>query len=217
MSGPSYGAVIKSIKKWGKRAGVKVTIDGGAKTRCRPWSNGLRGVVIHHWAGVGDGGLEWMAARQETYPFCNAAVRRTGEIVVLAAGSAWGSGTGGPWAAAGIPKDSAHLYCFQIENESWGEVKDFTDPMFAANAAVLCALREVAGPADFPDFSRAVNHCDWTNGSGGVADYKLPTYGRKNDTLYSPNKFRKPAQELWDKYQSGNQTGIKARLKSLFS
>lgn len=211
MSGPSYGQVIRAVKKWGKRAGVKVTIDSQAKTRCRPWSYGLRGMIIHHWAGVGDGGLEWMAARQETYPFCNAAVRRTGEIVLLAAGSAWGSGTGGPWEAAGIPKDSAHLYCFQVENESWGEVKDFTPEMFAANAAIACALREVGG-ADFPDFTRLVNHCDWTNGSGGVASYKLPTYGRKNDTLYSPGKFRKPAQELWDKYPQG---GLVAKVKGL--
>lgn len=213
MSGPSYGQVIRAIKKWGKRAGVKVTIDSGAKTRCRPWSYGLRGMVIHHWAGVGDGGLEWMAARGESYPYCNAAVRTDGEIVVFAAGSAWGSGTGGPWTDAGIPKDQAHLYCFQVENESWGIEKDFTPAMFAANAAIACALREVGGEY-FPDFTRCINHCDWTNGTGGVSNYRLPTYGRKNDTLYNPGQFRKPAQILWDKYQSG---GIVARVKSLLS
>jgi len=198
MKQPTYTEIVRAIKKWGKRAGVKVTIDGGAKTRCRPWTYGLRGVVEHHLAGVGDGAVEWAAARSDSYPYCNSVVRRTGEIIVFAAGSAWGSGTGGPWAAAGIPKDLAHLYCWQIEHESWGTDKDFTPEMFKAGAAIACALREVAGPEAFPDFSRLINHKDWTDGTGGVANYRLPTYGRKTDTLYNPGKFRTAAQDLWD-------------------
>lgn len=200
MNKPTASEVIDSIKKWADRAGVPVVVDKGAKTRGRAWQYGIRGVVEHHWAGVGDGGLEWMAARDGSYPYCNAAIRRDGTIVILSALSAWGSGTGGPWNAAGVPKDLAHLYCWQNEFESWGKVEDFTEEMWKAAAAINCAIREVAGSEAFPNFKRLINHKDWTNGSGGVSDTDLPTYGRKNDTLYSASTFRKNAKKLWLMY-----------------
>lgn len=202
MSQPTAGQVIKSIKRWAKRNGVKVVVDRGAKTRGRAWTYGINGVVEHHWAGVGDGGLEWMAARSGSYPYCNAAIRRDGTIVILAALSAWGSGTGGPWAAAGVPKDLGHLYLWQTEFESWGREKDFTPEMWKAQAALDCALREVAGKDNFPNFRRLINHADWTNGSAGVSKTKLPTYGRKNDTLYPASDFRRNAKKLWKQYKS---------------
>jgi len=200
---PTAREVIKSIKKWAKLAGVPVVVDSGARTRGRAWQYGIRGVVEHHWAGVGDGALEWMAARDGSYPYCNAAIRRDGTIVIFSALSAWGSGTGGPWAAAGVPKDSAHLYCWQNEFESWGREPDFTPEMWKAQAAIDCALREVAGKESFPTFKRLINHKDWTDGTAGVSPTTLPTVGRKNDTLYPASDFRKNAKAFWKLHVQG--------------
>ena len=199
MKSPTASEVIEAIEKWARVAGVSVVVDRGARTRGRAWSYGIRGVVEHHWAGVGDGGLEWMAARDGSYPFCNAAIRRDGTIVILSALSAWGSGTGGPWPAAGVPKDQGHLYLWQNEFESWGREPDFTRAMWAAAAAIDCALREVAGPEAFPDFTRLINHKGWTDGGPEMGlDYYLPTRWRKNDTVYNISEFRTRAQTLWD-------------------
>lgn len=201
MNQPTAEQVIACIQKWATRAGVPVVVDRGAKTRGRAWSYGIRGITEHHWAGVGDGALEWMAARDGSYPYCNAAIRRDGTIVVLGALSAWGQGTGGPWPAAGVPKDQAHLYCWNNEFESWGRTPDFTDEMWEAQAAIDCAIREVAGAEAFPDFSRLINHKGWTDGGPEMGlDYYLPTRGRKNDTLYDIARFRENAQKLWDLY-----------------
>jgi hypothetical protein len=204
MNQPSSEQIVDSIKKWAARAGVKVKVDHGAYTRGRPWTHGVRGIVEHHWAGVGDGVLEWMAARDGAYPYypyCNAAIRVDGTIVVLSGLSAWGSGTGGPWPAAGVPKDLAHLYCWQNEFESWGRKPDLTDAQFTASAVLSCALREVAGPEAFPDFTRLINHKGWTDGGSELGlDYFLPTQGRKNDTLYDIAMFRTRADDLWNVY-----------------
>lgn len=212
MKQPTANEVIASIKKWGKRAGVRVTVDGGATTRGRRWSYGINGVVEHHWAGVGDGGLQWMAARDGSYPYCNAAVRRSGEIVVLSALSAWGSGVGGPWPAAGVPKDVGHLYLWQTEYESWGKQEDFTDEMWKAQAALDCAIREVSGEDQFPDFSRLINHRGWTDGGPELGlDYWLPSRWRKNDTLYDIERFRVNAQSLWDQFATPKKPTVRVR------
>lgn len=201
MNKPAPGEVIEAIKKWAVRADVPVVVHRGAHTRGRPWSGGIRGCVEHHWAGVGDGGLEWMAALDGAYPYCNAAIRRDGTIVILSALSAWGSGVGGPFDAAGVPKDQGHLFMWQNEFESWGREKDFTDEMWKAQAAIDCAIREVAGEEAFPSFKRLINHKGWTDGGSELGlDYYLPSYGRKNDTLYNIDEFRVNAQELWDLY-----------------
>lgn len=191
--------VIRAIRAWAKLAGVKVVVARGARTRGRSWAYGIRGVVEHHTAGVGDGVVAYMENRNGNYPFCNATVRRDGTIVILSALSAWGSGTGGPWPAAGVPKDQGHAYLWQTEYESWGRERDFTPEMWRAQAALDCAIREVAGAKSFPDFSRLINHSDWTNGGKQLGlNYWLPTRWRKNDTLYPARKFRKNAGALWD-------------------
>ena len=201
MNTPNAGDVITVIKKWATRAGVNVVVHEGAHKRGRAWQYGIRGCVEHHWAGVGDGGLEWMTAINGSYPYCNAAIRTDGTIYVLSALSAWGSGSGGPWPAAGVPKDAGHLYLWQNEFESWGREKDFTDAMWKAQAAIDCALREVAGEEAFPDFTRLINHAGWTDGGPEMGlDYYLPTRGRKNDTLYPIVRFRENAQALWDTF-----------------
>lgn len=176
----------------------RVVFADGWKTRGRPWTYGIRGVVEHHWAGVGDGGLEWMTARDGAYPYCNSAIRRDGVVHVLSALSAWGSGVGGGWPAAGVPKDLGHLYLWQTEFESWGKTQDFTEAMWESQALHDCALREVAGPEAFPNFRRLINHASWTNGGRDLGlSYNLPTYGRKNDTLYPVSEFRRRANAAW--------------------
>lgn len=197
----------KSLRKWAKKYGVTVTEERDALTRGRAWyGNGPVGVVEHHWAGVGDGGATWMAARDGAYPFCNALVRRDGLIHVLSYLSVWHSGTGGPWVSAGVPKDQGSYYAWGTEYESWGRVKDFTPEMWAAQAVLDCAIREAAGEKAFPNWKRLINHKDWTNGTSGVASYKLSTYGRKNDTLYDATDFRRNANKLWKKEMKDRQT-----------
>jgi hypothetical protein len=198
MSNLSPNVIADAIEKWAKVAGVTVRRAAGWNTRGRAWSHGIRGVVEHHWAGVGDGGLAWMEARNGAYPFCNAAIRRDGTIHILSALSAWGSGTGGPWPNAGVPVNQGHLYLWQNEFESWGRSQDFTDEMWKAQAAIDCALREVAGADSFPDFTRLINHRGWTDGGAELGlTYWLPTRGRKPDTLYDISVFRNNAEKLW--------------------
>ncbi|MEN6306039.1 MAG: hypothetical protein ABFD96_25160, partial [Armatimonadia bacterium] len=81
----------------------------GWKDRGRPWTYGIRGLMVHHWAGTGDGGQEWMEQRSSQYPYCNNTIRRDGRVMIVSALSAWHSGLGGPWGRAGVPKDVAHL------------------------------------------------------------------------------------------------------------
>jgi hypothetical protein len=139
-----------------------------------------------------------MQARDGAYPYCNSAIRRDGKVYVLSALSAWGSGVGGPWPAAGIPKDLGHLYLWQTEFESWGRGQDFTDGMWEAQALQDCALRDVAGPDAFPNFRRLINHASWTNGGRDLGlTYNFATYGRKNDTLYPVREFRSRANAAW--------------------
>lgn len=196
----------RSLRKWAKKYGVTVTEERDALTRGRAWSgNGPVGVVEHHWAGVGDGGAAWMAARDGAYPYCNALVRRDGRIHVLSYLSVWHSGTGGPWFSAGVPKDMGSYYAWGTEFESWGKVKDFTPEMWKAQAVLDCALREGAGEEAFPNFRRLINHKDWTNGTAGVAPNRLSTYGRKNDTLYDANDFRRNANKLWKQEMKARQ------------
>lgn len=195
MKQPTAKEIKTALRDW---LGDLVKFEDGWKTRGRPWQYGLRGVVEHHWSGVGDGGFEWMKARDGAYPYCNSAIRRDGRVYVLSALSAWGSGLGGPFPRAGVPKDLAHLYLWQTEFESWGREQDFTDGMWEAQALQDCALREVAGPEAFPDFRRLINHESWTNGGRDLGlSYRLPTFGRKNDTLYPVKDFRRNANKAW--------------------
>lgn len=194
---PTPQDIRRSIEKWAKRNNITTIFEPGWDTRGRRWTYGIRGVVEHHWAGTGDGGYQWMQARDGAYPYCNAAIRRDGRLCILSALSAWGSGTGGPWAAAGVPKDLGHSYLWQTEFESWGKEQDFTPEMWKAQAVLDCAIREVAGKEAFPNFKRLINHKDWTDGTAGVSPTPLPTVGRKNDTLYDARVFRDNAKALW--------------------
>lgn len=199
---PTAKEVRAALKDWIK-SDRNITFAPGWNTRGRPWYNGIRGTMIHHWAGVGKGALSWMAqVGTSTYPYCNVAVERSGHVTVLSALSAWHSGLGGPWGAAGVPKDLAHLSVFGVEMEGplsstkYG-VDDMTEKQWKRVSQINCAIREVAGPDAFPNFRRVVSHADWTDGTNGVSSNRLPTAGRKNDVWRETKPIRWEAKDRW--------------------
>jgi len=206
MKQPTPQEIKAALKDW--LPSDLLTFRDGWKTRGRPWSYGIRGVMVHHWAGTGDGGQEWMEARDGSYPYCNSTIRRgtdtsrDGQVMVVGALSAWHSGLGGPWFRAGVPKDVAHLMVWGVEMEGplsstkYG-VDDMTDAQWDSLARVACAIREVAGPEAFPNNQRVIRHADWTDGTNGVADYTLPTVGRKNDVWRKTQDIRRMCNRAW--------------------
>lgn len=199
---PSVSQIAEALKDWVPEK--KLIFRPGWDTRGRQWSYGIRGAMVHHWAGTGDGGQAWMEARNGAYPFCNNTVRLDGRVMVLSALSAWHSGLGGPWVRAGVPKDAAHLMVWGIEMEGpksgtkFG-VDDMTEQQWRNTARVICAIREVAGAEAFPNFQRVVTHGDWTDGSNGVSPTTLPTVGRKNDVWRPTKDIRRMAKDRWAK------------------
>jgi hypothetical protein len=206
MNQPTPKEIKAALKDW--IPSHLLTFRPGWKTRGRPWSYGIRGAMVHHWAGVGDGGQSFMEARSGSYPFCNATVRRgtgtskDGEVMVIAALSAWHSGLGGPWGRAGVPKDVAHLMVWGIEMEGplagtpFG-TDDMTDAQWESTVNMICAIREVAGAEAFPNFQRVIRHGDWTDGTAGVAAYTLPTVRRKNDVWRDTKSIRRMCNRAW--------------------
>ena len=209
MNQPTPKGIKAALKDW--VPGDKLIFRPGWKTRGRPWIYGIRGSMIHHWAGIGDGGQEWMEARDGAYPYCNNTVRRDGRVMVIAALSAWHSGLGGPWGRAGVPKDVAHLMVWGQEMEgplpanmkkfedSGGRIRidDMTDEQWESVTQVNCAIREVAGVEAFPNFQRVIKHSDWTDGTAGVASFTLPTVGRKNDVWRDTKIIRQMSNRAW--------------------
>lgn len=194
---PTARDVRRALVRWVGRD--RLDFRSGWETRGRAWAYGIRAVVWHHTSSPpGDEGARlWFEARGESYPYANALVLRDGSVRVLSCLSAWGSGAGGPWQRAGVPRDALHLMGFQIEIESRGIEDDLTPAQLRAAALITCAIREVAGEAAFPNFRRAIRHRDWTDGTAGVSDTDLPTIGRKNDVLHDIRDIRVLCRKLW--------------------
>jgi len=181
--------------------GDNVSFAKGWSYRGRNWSYGVRGVVEHHTAGVGDGLIPYMLnkgsnfPRDGKYPFCNEFARRDGSLVVLSAKSAWHSGRGGPWSRYGVPKDLGHLMLWGREIESKGLNRDFTDEQMDTVHKADAALSELLG-WKASDFKRIINHRGWTDGGYELGvTYYLPTKGRKVDTRYPATTFRNGARD----------------------
>lgn len=204
MRNPTPDQVKASLRKW-IPSKTDLSFEPGWATRGRSWFNGIRATTVHHWAGVGDGGAQWMSQQgTSAYPYCNIIVRRDGRVRLLSALSAWHSGAGGPWGKAGIPKDAGHLMMFGIEMEGplsstkYG-TDDMTDVQWKRVAQINCAIREVAGSEAFPGFNRVISHQCWTDGCHGVSKNPLPTVGRKNDVWRDIREVRAEAREMWQK------------------
>jgi hypothetical protein len=124
-----------------------------------------------------------------------------GRIVILSYGDCWHSGDGGPWSGV-AGKNSLHLVSWGIEIESLGTVKDITAAQKESVGRMLAALVSLGMPR-----SNIHRHADWTDGTGPVGGYPLPTRGRKIDT----NKSLGYTTDLWvdecKKYQGGSSGG----------
>lgn len=179
--------------------GVPVRLADGWDTAGRPWktstSPGLMGCVVHHTATASATGSEgapslyWLLNAYDR-PAANMLIGRGDRDVWLAsAGSCWHCGTGGPWPAVGI-NDTCHegytgaARLFGIEIDDAGRrYGTITQSQIANTAKTLAALNDLCG---WPkDFSRAITHQAWTDGSYGV-NPKGPSHyiGRKGDTLH---------------------------------
>ena len=161
------------------------------------------GVIMHHTANGGARGdhpsLYWMMNNQ--YKPVRAAhflVGRSGKIMCVAARGAYHAGAGGPVRVAGhlVPQNQGNKYLVGIEIESKGtsanrkarvdEVDGYTPQQVKAAAQLAAALCNLMGLSQ----RSVITHAAWTN---GVFDGnpRLPTFGRKNDTLLSVGFWRR--------------------------
>ncbi len=177
----------------------KLDFRPGWNTRGTAWYGGLRGLIVHDLVGVDQGAIDWTYAPSSPVPYCNSVTTHT-KVIVNSCLSVWHAGTGGPWPAAGIPKDQANAYCWGIENAVWGRsVDEYSDEMRDLTSRTICAVREAAGiwPRRAP-FSRVVRHASWTDGGSELGmTYWLPTRGRKVDTKLPLSTWRADARARW--------------------
>ena len=143
------------------------------------WSNGLRAATVHHTAGKNS--ADYLATAW-SLPGANTCITNgkynatDGQAIILSWGDCWHSGDGGPW--PGIAgKNSLHLVSWGIEIESLGTKKDITDKQVETVGRMLAALVDLGMPR-----GNIHRHADWTDGTGPVGGYPLPTRGRKIDT-----------------------------------
>jgi hypothetical protein len=146
------------------------------------WGNGLRALVDHHTAGTNS--MSYLMNKGGTYPYVNSLISRDGVVHVLCAYSCWGTGNGGPWSGVAA-KDSLHLVAWSTEVEDLGQGKTFTNAQMVSLGKQNAALISLGVPA-----KNEINHRDWTDGTGGVGGYPLPTRGRKIDTRYTTEELR---------------------------
>lgn len=167
------------------------------------WASGLRAATVHHTAGKNSlshlQSFRWGGANALIQHGGYNGQSKDGRAVILCWGSAWHSGAGGPWKGV-AGKDSAHLVSWGIEIESLGTKADMTDAQIETTGRMLAALVDLGMPTE-----HIHRHEDWTDGSGPVGGYPLPTNGRKIDTnsrWYGTPFWVKQAglyrQGLWD-------------------
>lgn len=174
---------------------VDVKFYRGWDTVGRPWkgpdgSPGLTGGVIHHTAnpnaspGNINGALGWAVTAYEL-PVCNMLVGKSlGETFLLASGSVYHCGDGGPVPALGIPQRGflGQTRLFGIEIDDPGvKVGTITDYQIDNTAKTMSALAELAGW----DVDKSIlTHKCYTDGCHGAnPNGPSPCIGRKNDTL----------------------------------
>ena len=181
---------------------VPVRLYRGWDTKGRDWrgpggSQGLMGVVIHHTATAAAGNapsLQWCATAYSK-PAANWLVGRDGTSWLLAAGSCWHSGNGGPWPAIGVPiaGNVGHFSLAGVEIEDPGRGDTITAEQQSAVARICAAYQWLAGWG----WERVITHGDWTDAGKWLTDHagapspKGPYVGRKIDTLraYYPARF----------------------------
>lgn len=175
--------------------GVDINFYKGWDTVGRPWegpdgSPGLMGGVIHHTANPGaapgkiNNILGWAVTAYDK-PVCNMLIGKSpGESYLLASGSVYHCGDGGPVPALGIPDRGflGQTRLFGIEIDDPGvKVGTITDYQIENTAKTMAALAELCGW----DIDKSIlTHKCYTDGCHGANPKgPSPCIGRKNDTL----------------------------------
>lgn len=175
--------------------GVDVQTYKGWDTVGRPWkgpdgSPGLTGGIAHHTAASSASisnpvpALGWCATAFDL-PACNMIVGKIpGTSYLLAGGSVYHCGDGGPVPALGIPERGylGQTRLFGIEIDDPGlKVGTITDYQIENVSRTFAALAELCGW----DIDKSIlTHGCYTNGCHGAnPNGPSPCLGRKNDTL----------------------------------
>lgn len=173
-------------------------------------SPGLMGGVIHHTAnpnaapGNIHGVLGWAVTAYEL-PVCNMLIGKApGESYLLASGSVYHCGDGGPVPALGIPSRGylGQTRLFGIEIDDPGiKVGTITDYQIENAAKTMAALAELAG---WNIDKSILTHKCYTDGCHGAnPNGPSPCLGRKNDTIdgawgsYPGNPKPEPYNAPW--------------------
>ncbi len=121
--------------------------------------------------------------------------RDKGNVWLLAGGSVFHSGLGGPWPAIGVNSagNVGHYRLFGIEIDDPGVRDTMTDAQIESVGKINAALLDLCGWGP----ERIITHGDWTDAGSwlkspsGAPSPSGPYVGRKNDTLrkYYPADF----------------------------
>ena len=193
------------LKRQLRRAGLNVSYEPGWDVASNdPFGvSPSLGVIMHHTANGGATGdhpsLYWMMHNQ--YAPVRAAhflVGRSGKIMCVAARGAYHAGAGGPVKVDGhhIPYNQGNKYLVGIEIESEGtsksttaridQVDGYTPEQIESASKLAAALCDLMGLSH----RGVITHAAWTNGEFD-GNPRLPTYGRKNDTLLGVGFWRR--------------------------
>lgn len=193
------------LKRALRRAGLEVSYESGWDVPANdPFGiSPSLGVIMHHTANDGAKGdhpsLYWMM-NNEFAPVRAAhfLVGRSGKIMCVASRGAYHAGAGGPVRVDGrsVPKDQGNKYLVGIEIESKGtskntkarvdEVDGYTPEQIESASKLAAALCDLMGVSH----RAVITHAAWTNGEFD-GNPRLPTYGRKNDTLLGVGFWRR--------------------------
>jgi len=193
------------LKRQLRRAGLEVSYESG-------WDNPANdpfgispslGVIMHHTANGGARGdhpsLYWMMNNQfAPVRAAHFLVGRSGKVMCVAGRGAYHAGAGGPVRVDGrlVPYNQGNKYLVGIEIESKGtnksttaridEVDGYTPEQIEAASKLAAALCDLMGLSH----RSVITHAAWTNGDFDN-NPRLPTYGRKNDTLLGVKFWRR--------------------------
>ena len=158
--------------------GVRWREHSGCSNGRSAWSSGLRAATVHHTAGKNS--ADYLSSFNYGGANCcisNGAYNDSdGVAVIISWGDCYHSGDGGPWSGV-AGRNSLHLVSWGIEVESIGTKRDITPKQIETVGRMLAALEWLGMP-----HRNIHRHADWTDGTGPVGGYPLPTTGRKIDT-----------------------------------
>ncbi len=197
--------------------GVDFTITSKTNLGRNAWTSGLRAATVHHTAGKNSlshlQSFRWGGANALIQHGGYNGTAKDGKAIILCWGSAWHSGTGGPWPGVAA-RDSLHLTSWGIEIESLGTRQDMTDKQIDTVGRMLAALVDLGMP-----LGHIHRHADWTDGTPPVGGHPLPTNGRKIDTnkrWYPTSYWVEQARrhlELWDGITPEFEAVVKAEVE----